>query len=135
MLHDAVAALEGIAVIVTLIASFAALYSSNRVMQIKLWVTTEVTKIVRDNCAGKDPFEAHIKADEVLLKQLAADAHRTETSCERQHADHYKHAAKQDIHQVSMSEKLLLEKFGNLGGQIEYAIKQVDKLTAAIEKR
>jgi len=130
---------------VAIISSAVAMYVSNRLLkyevsnvkekaELKEWLTAEMTKIVKENCAGKEPFENHVKADELFQKTIMTDIAERRASNTAQHQKHFDHAERQDIHQVSMPTGQLEEKFANFSLRLEQTTDRIDHLTKLFEK-
>lgn len=57
-----------------LVASAVALYVSYRQLQLKEEIKTDMTAIVKENCASKDSFDAHVEKDAENFAKVTADA-------------------------------------------------------------
>jgi len=120
--------------LIQLVSAVAVLYVSYRILQLKVWFKDEMTKVVKENCASKSDFAAHVKADELFQNNLTDSITEKRAEYAKHHTAHYAHAANTGIHQESMSSVLLQEKFENVKSQVAGVQARVEQLSALIER-
>lgn len=122
---------HGVTSLIGLAASVIGLYVSYRIAVLKSWISKEVTKIVKENSAGKDSFDAHVRADELFQSTLTLDIKEKREDYRQQHEDHYRHERKAEIHQITMSAATLDAKFEDVKNQVGDVRRRVEKLIEA----
>lgn len=107
------------------------LYANYRTIKLRVEVRSDTEKIVKENCAARADFVAHVQADEKFQNELKADIALKRLDYQKQHEDHYRHEKEPSIHQVTMSEATLkatfldfLNQLKALGERVEYLAEQ-----------
>lgn len=124
------------------VATTISTYVSYRLLRFRGEVRRDMETVVRDNCAGRAAFDAHVTADDLFQRNLMSDIVDKRDNYRKQHEAHFEHEARTDIHQPGMSSDLIQEKFEhvktqieNVGSGLENMTKSVERLTLAVNEK
>jgi hypothetical protein len=96
-----------------LVASVIALYVSYRMAMMREWFRKEMQKVVTENCAGKDKFDAHVESDKVFQNTITEKWEQSER----------------------VGDLLLESKFETVKTQVAAVGDRVNSLTRLVEQR